>query len=80
MNLISPKPVYACEDGIDNDSDGLVDFPDDPGCTSETDDDEFNQPAVGGTVADVFVNNEWETGYCAEVTVSNNGPPQLMTG
>ncbi len=23
---------FACSDGIDNDSDGLIDFPDDPGC------------------------------------------------
>lgn len=29
-----------CEDGEDNDGDGLVDYPDDPGCTSPTDDSE----------------------------------------
>jgi hypothetical protein len=27
----------ACDDGLDNDSDGLVDFPDDPGCDGADD-------------------------------------------
>jgi hypothetical protein len=30
----------ACFDGVDNDSDGKIDFPDDPGCSSNLDDDE----------------------------------------
>ena len=38
---------YQCNDGIDNDSDGLVDFGshrrNDPGCSSPTDDNEFNR-------------------------------------
>jgi glucose/arabinose dehydrogenase len=29
-------PVPACSDGIDNDGDGLVDYPADPGCASPT--------------------------------------------
>ncbi|MEN9582847.1 MAG: hypothetical protein RL641_801, partial [Candidatus Parcubacteria bacterium] len=36
-----PNPVYACNDGIDNDGDGLVDQAD-PGCTSATDNNEYN--------------------------------------
>ena len=32
--------VHQCSDGIDNDGDGLVDFPADLGCESEADDDE----------------------------------------
>jgi CSLREA domain-containing protein len=32
----------ACNDGIDNDGDGLVDFPADPGCSSATDDSEHS--------------------------------------
>jgi prepilin-type N-terminal cleavage/methylation domain-containing protein len=31
-----------CNDGIDNDSDGLTDFPNDPGCSSATDNSETN--------------------------------------
>lgn len=30
----------GCNDGLDNDSDGLTDFPNDPGCTSPSDNDE----------------------------------------
>jgi len=29
-----------CSDGIDNDGDGLIDYPQDPGCQSPQDDDE----------------------------------------
>jgi hypothetical protein len=35
-------PVTACSDGVDNDGDGLADFPDDPGCASTGDDEEFD--------------------------------------
>ena len=34
-----------CSDGIDNDGDGLIDFPDDPGCTSPNDDSEDSAPS-----------------------------------
>jgi len=30
----APAPVAACSDGVDNDGDGLSDFPADPGCAS----------------------------------------------
>jgi hypothetical protein len=33
-----------CEDGIDNDGDGLIDFPADPGCLSPTGTSEVNSP------------------------------------
>jgi len=33
-----------CSDGIDNDSDGYIDYPDDPGCSSADDDDESDHP------------------------------------
>lgn len=38
-----PPPLAQCEDGLDNDGDGLVDLAD-PGCSSASDDDEFNEP------------------------------------
>lgn len=51
----------ACSDGFDNDGDGLIDYPADPGCASAADNDEYNvspcyiltltiQPASTGTV------------------------------
>jgi hypothetical protein len=39
-----PDPLPACSDQFDNDDDNLVDFPDDPGCTSPEDDSEDNPP------------------------------------
>jgi Tol biopolymer transport system component len=34
----------ACNDGLDNDGDARIDFPNDPGCMSRSDNDEFNPP------------------------------------
>ena len=39
-----PPPPPVCSDGKDNDSDGLIDYPADPGCTSTTDTDETDPP------------------------------------
>jgi hypothetical protein len=40
MNLGGGSSDPECSDGIDNDGDGQTDYPDDNGCTSETDDSE----------------------------------------
>ena len=37
-------PPPECRDGQDNDNDGLIDFPADPGCTDMNDDDETDPP------------------------------------
>ena len=37
-------PVLICSDGLDNDGDGLIDFPADPGCTGTDDGDETDPP------------------------------------
>jgi hypothetical protein len=45
-----PATVYECNDGIDNDGDGRVDFNGinaDPGCSSATDNNEYNRPRSG---------------------------------
>ncbi len=39
-----PDPPAACADGLDNEGDGLTDFPDDIGCESPSDQDESNPP------------------------------------
>ena len=47
-----PDPSHDCSDGEDNDGDGLIDFPDDPGCDDAKDDDEYNMPECEtGTVS-----------------------------
>ncbi|MGQ0697292.1 MAG: outer membrane beta-barrel protein, partial [Panacagrimonas sp.] len=43
----APPPVvvtHVCSDGLDNDVDGLTDFPADPGCSSADDEDETDPP------------------------------------
>ncbi|MAG18196.1 MAG: hypothetical protein CL944_01845 [Candidatus Diapherotrites archaeon] len=56
-NFKTCEPVvtqtYQCSDGEDNDSDGLTDFGSDPGCASETDNDETDET---GTVVVAQVN------------------------
>ncbi|PIR83985.1 hypothetical protein COU18_01085 [Candidatus Kaiserbacteria bacterium CG10_big_fil_rev_8_21_14_0_10_51_14] len=42
----TPPPPPQCSDGIDNDGDGLIDFPADPGCTSGDDDTEAPNPSI----------------------------------
>lgn len=50
-------PQTACADGLDNDRDGKVDFPDDPGCEDAADDDETD-PAPLPECADGLDNDE----------------------
>ena len=38
--------VTLCSDGIDNDGDGLIDYPSDPGCVSYTDNSELNSVSL----------------------------------
>jgi Ca2+-binding RTX toxin-like protein len=51
----------ACSDGLDNDGDGTIDYPSDPGCTSTTDDTEAPNPSTApicaGQTATVYVEN-----------------------
>jgi parallel beta-helix repeat protein len=43
---IHAVPPPQCSDGIDNDGDGKVDYPEDPGCTSPDDDDERDTVSI----------------------------------
>jgi len=53
----TPPPPPACSNGKDDDGDGKIDFPADPGCTGSTDSDEFDAapapppPLPGGASA-----------------------------
>ncbi|GEM_PF-6634890 len=47
------SPTPACSDGVDNDGDGAVDYPDDFGCSSADDDSE-----VGNTACSDGVDND----------------------
>ena len=48
------QAVTQCSDGIDNDDDGLVDYPDDPGCTDALDNDETDPAANANPDAPVL--------------------------
>ncbi len=56
----SQPALPQCSDGIDNDNDGLIDYPEDPGCESPEDDNEtdeaVNQAPVFDPVDDITVN------------------------
>jgi hypothetical protein len=40
VSTTPPPPLAQCEDGVDNDGDGRIDFPNDPGCANGDDDTE----------------------------------------
>lgn len=71
-NYTPPPPTYACSDGRDNDGDGLTDFPNDPGCANSVDNDEYNIPQGSqGLNVVTTTNNDWGSGYCKEMRVTN---------
>ena len=79
-----------CSDGLDNDLDGYVDYPQDPGCSSSADQEEFNSPLppspVNGLVAGGLL---WfpQTALGPNILQNNsfesldaNGKPQFWSG
>ncbi|MEK7560416.1 MAG: hypothetical protein AAB539_00475 [Patescibacteria group bacterium] len=78
-----------CSDTLDNDSDGLIDYPADPGCTGPSDTDEFNPVTITLTLGDdnfqdvVFTNGFTFPFYGVTRTrlfVSSNGRLTFNTG
>ena len=71
-NPVIPDPEYACSDGRDNDNDGRVDYPDNPGCEAAEDDDEVNEtPPAGDLEVNATTTSDWGSGYCADVSIAN---------
>jgi hypothetical protein len=50
------QSTNQCQDGVDNDGDGSTDYPNDPGCTSNTDNDESN-PVTSSQCSDSLDND-----------------------
>lgn len=64
---------YECNDGIDNDGNGLTDYPQDPGCTSPTDNNEYTANNSSAPVVSTgSTNNIYETGATLTGTVNSN--------
>ncbi len=61
---VCPAPQPQCSDGLDNDSDGTIDYPQDPGCTSADDNDEF------GSCLDNDHDNYFTPGAICQATVT----------
>lgn len=60
---ISPNLVIVlpeCLDGIDNDGDGLVDYPADPGCAGPSDNNEMNILEMAENIVDFLQQNVWQ--------------------
>ena len=71
-------PATQCSDGTDNDGDSLIDYPQDPGCSSAQDDSE-DTAACGDSVCssgETCSSCESDCGKCMEriVPYSDNGP------
>jgi len=74
-----------CSDGIDNDGDGLIDFPDDPGCGSGTDDFEtdmleYDNPPVVDNEIDVYDIVNWIQYFNGDFSVLVNCVNPACTG
>lgn len=54
VNLEITVILAQCADGADNDSDGKIDYPDDPGCSSSTDNDETDILFCGDNICSSF--------------------------
>jgi hypothetical protein len=56
--------VYECSDGLDNDANGLIDYPNDPGCVALNDNKEITYgQLVGGSCTEAWVCTDW--GECS---------------
>jgi hypothetical protein len=53
-----PPPLPKCENGIDDDADGLVDWPADPGCFDGADNDEYNSPPPAKQACEDLLDND----------------------
>ncbi len=75
-------PPSECSDGMDNDGDNLIDFPDDPGCTNEEDDDENTPPVItADTLVIVTLGGSFDPLGHATVNDDEDDPePNLVVG
>jgi parallel beta-helix repeat protein len=76
--------TYQCNDGIDNDGDSFIDYPSDPGCSSTTDNEEYDAPSPSYQCSDGIDNDgdnlvDYPSDPGCSSTTDNeeyNAPPQ----
>ena len=66
--------MHVCSDGLDNDNDGLTDYPRDPGCSSPTDSTETNSM---GPQCDNGINDDGQTG--TDFRIDGTGDPDCVS-
>jgi len=81
--FVSTTPV--CSDGIDNDGDGLTDFPADPGCSSPldgTEEDPVTPQCSDGIDNDTDGDTDWPADLSCSSPWDNDetGPPECSDG
>ncbi len=72
---LTRNPPPGCADGIDNDGDGLVDYPADPGCFSPNDDDETSGTGATGVSDIIYVVRPRIADVRGASTTSGTGTP-----
>lgn len=73
--IVSAPALPQCSDGLDNDGDGQIDHPNDPGCSSPTDDDETNTAQADLISSNVSVSGTLKQANIITLNarVTNNG-------
>ena len=71
--VVNSTPNTECSDSLDNDGDNLVDFPNDPGCTSSQDNNESNTTTllVSCIAAPNTVSTNQQTNFIASASGGN---------
>ncbi len=75
--------ITSCFDGMDNDGDGLTDFPDDPGCKGPLDPDEVDTPQCSDGVdndGDGATDYPDDASCSSYVDTDESGPPACSDG
>jgi hypothetical protein len=81
----NPTTAPQCADGVDNDGDGKVDYPADPGCSSATDDSESPDPVIQPQCSDGVDNDaDGKVDYpadpgCSSATDNTESPDPVPT-
>ena len=83
VDVLARGGTPACSDGIDNDLDGLTDFPDDPDCDSAADTDEAHQPECSDGIdndGDGDIDFGADLGCSSLIDDTEAGMPQCSDG